>query len=670
MLTLQGKTMRYALNDLGQVVSVYNKLTCHEYVFQPGNLWKLIYQEGERTEIPVDSTGQAFTARTDTTEDGDERLRLTYDGLKGDERDLNVRLVLTFILSDETLSVQAELVNNDPSPMMELQVTAASGMRSLSGSPETDAIAWPVDLGRRIPNPAFSDLSVYAGYRKYERHDQFHTDLNALYPGRLSMQWYDWYNESEGLYVGSHDPSHQATCLHVERDVKQNILRMGVIRYPMLNTGESWQSAPIVYAPHLGDWHAGAKRYRSWIEREGNWHKPDQPEWMLQFKGWLRVILKQHHMELNWDYSQIEALYDEAAAAGMDTIFLLGWEKGGFARMWPDYVVDDRMGGEAGLKAAIDKVHAKGGKVLMFLSYALIDRASDYYQKGPGRKATTKSLWGEEIPFSETYCGEGTWRKLGNPPMPMYLSCAGSPDWQEKMIESARTCLDLGADGVLYDIGGMTPYFCFDDSHTHAKPSHSCSDKARRYGELHDYIRSRGADKAIMMEHNIDVFAQHMDLSQGGTTSPSDPRSLLELYRYTFPELIMTNRNIGHDEENFRDKANYSFLYGLRYDMSIYRCCGALSDIPNYAVYLKELNGLRARYQEFLLKGRFIDNEGFCLDNQDLAAKAYRAGDGRVAVVLWNKGDCSQCYSICGLEDGAVSQCGTVAPSSVAVVVL
>ena len=83
MLTLQGKTLRYALNDLGQVVSVYNKLTCHEYVFQPGNLWKLIYQEGERTEIPVDSTGQAFAARIDRTEEGAERLRLTYDGLKG-----------------------------------------------------------------------------------------------------------------------------------------------------------------------------------------------------------------------------------------------------------------------------------------------------------------------------------------------------------------------------------------------------------------------------------------------------------------------------------------------------------------------------------------------------------------------------------------------------------
>jgi hypothetical protein len=672
MYTLQGKTMRYVLNELGQVVSVYNKLTCHEYVYQPGDLWKLIYQEGERTEIPVVSTGQSFSVNLDQTENKEPFLCLTYDGLRGDGRDLQVRLVMTFILSDEALSVYAELVNNDPSPMMELQLTAVSGVRSLSGDHTKDAIAWPVDLGRRIPDPAYSDLSVYAGFRKYERHDQYHTDLNGLYPGRLSMQWYDWYNEGEGLYVGSHDPSHQSTCLHVERDVKQNILRMGVVRYPMLNQGERWQSAPLVYAVHTGDWHAGARIYRNWIENGGGWHTPDQPEWMLKFKGWLRVILKQHHMELNWDYSQVPALYDEAAASGLDTIFLLGWERGGFARLWPDYVVDERMGGEAGLRAAIDIVHAKGGKVILFLSYALIDRDSEYYKNGPGRNATIKSLWGDEIPFAETYCGEGTWRKLGNPAMPMYLSCAGSPDWQEKMIDSARYCLDLGADGVLYDIGGITPYFCYDEGHTHAKPSHSCSDKARRYGELHDYIRSRGDDKAIMMEHNIDVFAQHMDLSQGGTTRPG-PMELIELYRYTFPELIMTNRNVAHDEVNYRENANYSFVYGLRFDMSIYRCCGSLSDLPNYAAYLKELNDLRAQYQDFLLKGRFIDQEGFCLDNTAIVAKGYKADDGRVAVALWNRSDCCQCYALSGSgQDGTApaAKCGELAPDSVAVVIL
>lgn len=667
MYKLEGKTMRYAINEKGQVVSLYNKLTCHEYVYTPGDLWKLIYQEGERTEIPVLSTGQAFNAQVDDDQDGVSCLRLTYDGLLGDGRRLNVKLVMVFKMLDDKLVVTSELVNDDPSPMMELQVTAASCMRSLAGQPEKDAIAWPVDLGRRIPNPAYSDLSVYAGFRKYERHDQYHTDLNGLYPGRLSMQWYDWYNQDEGLYVGSHDESHQTTAMHVERDVKLNVLRMGVIRYPMLNTGERWEGPPIVYAVHAGDWHSGAGIYREWIEKEGGWHRPDQPEWMRQFKGWLRVILKQHHMEINWDYSQVPALYDEAAAAGLDTIFLLGWEKGGFARMWPDYIVDDRMGGEAGLRSAIEAVHAKGGKVILFLSYALIDPKSRFYQEGPGRKATTKSLWDLEIPFSETYCGEGTWRKLGNPPMPMYLSCAGSPDWQKKMIESAEYCLNLGADGVLYDIGGMTPYFCYDSSHTHAKPSQSCSEKAKRYQELHDFIRSRGKDNVIMMEHNVDVFAQHMDLSQGGTTAP-DPKNLLELYRYTFPELIMTNRNLGHDEENYRQKVNYSFIYGLRFDMSIYRCCGSLSDIPRYAAYLKEINALRARYQEFLLKGRFMDCDGFCLDNPTLVGKAYQAADGRVAVALWNPSECSQGYTISG--SNSLKKQGELAAQSVAVVVL
>ena len=91
----------------------------------------------------------------------------------------------------------------------------------------------------------------------------------------------------------------------------------------------------------------------------------------------------------------------------------------------------------------------KGGKVLMFLSYALIDHQSDFYRKEGGDECTIKSMWGEDIPFAETYCGEGTYRKIPNPPMPMYLSCPGADKWQEKMIASADICLDLGADGVL-----------------------------------------------------------------------------------------------------------------------------------------------------------------------------------------------------------------------------
>ena len=630
MFLLENNVMRYGLNELGQVVTVYNKLTCHEYVHTPGELWKLIYAEGERTEIPVYSLGQSFTCRQEP-----RALTLTYDTLRGDGRTLDVGLTLHFTMDDDSLAVRADIDNRDDAQVMELSITAVSGVRSLSGQPEGDAIAWPHRMGMRVPTPAFSDLSVYAGYRKYERHDQFHTDLDNLYPAPLSMQWYDWYNGEEGLYVGSHDTSHHTVCMHVERDVKQNILRMGVIRYPMLEKGERDQGAPIVYAPHRGDWHQGAKRYRAFMEQSGNWRAPHQPGWAKKFKGWLRVILKQHHMECNWTFDDIPRLWDETAAAGMDTLFLLGWEQGGFARRWPDYVVDKRMGGEAKLKAGIDYVHRHGGKVILFLSYSLIDHQSDYYLEGPGRQVTIKSIWGEEVPFAETYCGEGTYRKAGNPPMPMFLACPGADAWQEKMLASADVCLSLGADGVLYDLGGLKPYFCYDKTHNHAKPSHTCEQKAARFQELHDHIHAAHPEDIILMEHSVDIFNQHMDIVHSSRIV-SEENDLSAMYRYTFPELVQTNRECGQDEDRYHWKAGFSFLYGLRFDMTIYRCCGSLSDIPNYAAYLKEINDLRARYENTLLLGRFVDEDGIAWDQPQVRVKAYAADDGEVGCALWN----------------------------------
>jgi hypothetical protein len=272
-------------------------------------------------------------------------------------------------------------------------------MRSLSGDPENDWIAWPADLGKKVRNPAFSDLSIHAGFRKYERHDQFHTDMDGMYGG-LSMQWYDWYNKDEGLYCGSHDTTHQALCLHIERATKQNLLKMGFIRYPMLEKGEKWLGSVMAFYPHLKDWHAGAKFYRAWMDEKGGFVAPVRPKWCQDVKGWLRVILKQHHCEMNWTYDDIPALYDELESYGFNTLFLLGWEEGGFARMWPDFKVAEDMGGREALKKGIDYVHSKGGRVLLFLSYYLIDHQSNFYKYEGGDKCTVKTVWGEDLPFA------------------------------------------------------------------------------------------------------------------------------------------------------------------------------------------------------------------------------------------------------------------------------
>ena len=94
------------------------------------------------------------------------------------------------------------------------------------------------------------------------------------------------------------------------------------------------------------------------------------------------------------------------------------------------------------------------------------------------------------------------------------------------------------------------------------------------------------------MEHNVDIYGQSMDISHGSNSQPEarllDPVSaenldathtdsrLMEMCRYTFPELVSTNRECGQDEDYYRAMAGYSFLLGLRFDMTVYRCCGSL----------------------------------------------------------------------------------------------
>lgn len=663
MYILEGKTLRYKVDDLCRNTSCYSLITHHEYMYAPDCIWRLIYTQGERTEIPVSPLHQR--ARV---EKGEHTLRFVYDSLMGDGRELAVKMAVVLEMREDRLEVHAEIENNDPLiSVMEIYVSPVSGVRTLSGSPETDAVAWPLSLGRSIKNPAFSDLSVHSGFRKYEKHDQFHTDLCNLYPSNLSMAWFDWYTDEEGLYIASHDTSMHTICLNCEREVKTNTLRMGVVQYPMLKCGENEALPPVVVAPHKGDWHAGAKIYRAFMEQSGLWRAPKVAPWAQDFSGWLRVILKQHHMECNWTYQDIPRLYDEAAAAGINTLFLLGWEKGGFARMWPDYVVDEgALGGEALLRAGIDYVHQKGGKVLLFTSYALLDRKSDFYIHEGGQECTVKSIWNEEIPFSETYCGEGTYRKMGNPPMPMYLSCPGSDKWQEKLKKNADDCLKLGVDGVLYDIGGILPYFCYDERHTHKKPSHACESKAARYRELRENIRLKGEDKIVLMEHTVDVFNQHMDISQVVDMPAHSPVDLQQMYLYTFPELVVTNREHGQDEEDYRFKVNQTVALGLRFDMTIWRCCGTLSDIPNYTAYLTEINALRQKHKAHLLEGRFVDTDGIESLEGDVSVSVFKALDGTRAAVLWNKGAAP--VKACVRFDNGVARTAQVAGEGVSVV--
>ena len=112
----------------------------------------------------------------------------------------------------------------------------------------------------------------------------------------------------------------------------------------------------------------------------------------------------------------------------------------------------------------------------------------------------------------------------------------------------------------------------------------------------------------------------------------------------------MTNRECGEDENHYLAMSGYSFLLGLRFDMTIYRCCGSLSDIPAYAAYLKQLNSLYTKYADYILRGTFVDTEGFTSDNARVYAKAWRSAQGGMAFTLWNPTGEDQIVTLTGAD--------------------
>lgn len=118
-----------------------------------------------------------------------------------------------------------------------------------------------------------------------------------------------------------------------------------------------------------------------------------------------------------------------------------------------------------------------------------------------------------------------------------------------------------------------------------------------------------------------------------------------ELFRYTFPETIITIRNSA-PFISVR-MANYAAVFGFRYEMEIrYQddCDDLLNDRwPQEREYARKVSDLRRKYWEILGYGRFTDEENIRNGNPALIVKGFKKDD-LLAVLLWN--DTQECAGV------------------------
>ena len=142
--------------------------------------------------------------------------------------------------------------------------------------------AWPVDPGRTalyLPDvygmrlnvwpKAGEPLPEYSIWRDLDE-GRFAMKERLRYPSEhMTMQWCTVNDGPNGLYIATEDASVCAKEFHVAYDARRRLLELAV-SFPMfLQKGLSFSMPRIVAAPYSGTWHAAARRYRDWWDRQG-----------------------------------------------------------------------------------------------------------------------------------------------------------------------------------------------------------------------------------------------------------------------------------------------------------------------------------------------------------------------------------------------------------------
>ena len=480
-------------------------------------------------------------------------------------------------------------------------------------------------------------------FTHYMAPDQKYIRRTALYPGRAaSMNCFalDWGNE--GLYYGCHDSTFELTGQVFELE-RQKSVNMYVVRYPFLKVDGNWRECNIVTAPYSGSWTVCAEKYRKWAE---GWFTPPQiPDHVAHSPGWQRIILHHQYGEYLFPYEKLEQAYDDAAKAGIDTLFLFGWTAAGMDSGYPVYSADPKLGGVKTLRENIRKVQAKGGKVILYFNGQLIDVESDYYRSGEGARVAIKRADGTEHRESYNFTNGGTFlRAFVN--KTFVVACPACRSWLEILKRHVDFAVELGVDSVFFDQLGLLSYPCCDPSHGHPVPyTGIMQGKREMLKELYEYAKSRNPEMGVGIECTTDQTLQYTDFvhifgfpagvwNSDWREKGEKPRTLSAsyLFKAAFPEAVISNRNI-RDDSDVEFPVNQMLLLGSRSDVEIYRCRATIAETPHYQAYLAKANALRERFGRLLYDGTFRAETFHRVSNPEIQTNSFLLGD-ELAVLL------------------------------------
>lgn len=630
---LKNDKVEVAISAKGELVTLKNLTTGHNYA-SGGYLWRMYYDTRAEQEIEVIGGDSKPKVECDG-----KSIVLSYDKLVVRGKYEPIKLQLTVSLEGENVRFASAVENGvDDSVVRELQYPLVRNTQL----PEDHNLILSWGGGRFYKNPR---EAIMANGNKipYRTPAQIFRQYDCRYGANASMNCYILAGEKQGLYVGSHDPLIQDTWhglrLYADKEGEFSELEFGLFKYPQCFEGEKWVNDSYILSPYSGTWHSAADKYGKWV-RSSWWDHHEAPQWIREMKSWQRVIFKHQYGKYLYKYSDLYGRMQKVGeSVDADAVFAFGWWNEGMDRGNPAYSPDESQGGDEGWRKAIEKFRKSGQKLIMYYNGQLIDTESEFYKSGEGKRISYKSPSGTEIADQYRFSGMGSWLAEYQA-VTFVMADTRHQVWRDKLVEMADRAHRNGANAVFYDqLGiGFQQKLPWSTKLGYAVPNNRLIyDKGQTLKYMRDYLEKRyEPDFGYGTEQLADYTAQFVDFVHI-TSIRHGKENFSELFRYTFPEVIFSDRNI-RDDSDIERRVNMTLLKGLCNDIEIWRCRGLIDDTPHYQAYLAKVNAIRNRYTDCLMLGTFRDIFGFENSNKAVQAKGF-FGEKRMAVVATNEFD-------------------------------
>ncbi len=616
--TISNDLVTFALDAKANVVELRNRLTGRDYAGGQA-LWRVVYSHDEVVEEEI----LADDCQPRISSPDQDSLRVVYEEMGGEDftLGLEIRLVgaeLRFSAEIANQSTLDRVIREFNFPTIQnLAVAKAQCLYGFGRGNDPQRIE---DVGGAI--------------------DSFHSGYVAEDNKGVNMPWSAngfalFADHSDCLYLGDHDPTFELTT-HLFRKRGEQI-DASFHRSPFLKPGEKAASAGFVIAPLCGDWHTGARHYRQWFERQ---YPPAlKPESVTKdFNGWYRLIMRHQYGKILFRHDDMPRILKSMKETGIDSLLIFGWWRDGMDAGYPGYEFDESQRGHEALKEHFRTFREAGGKILLYFNGRLMDTSTEFY-KTRGKDLAVQGCDGCNIVESYPFAGPGIDLRHLYGFKSFALACPRSGEWMDILKGHIDKAIELEVDGVFFDQVGMLERPCFSPDHGHPVPDNSGrAMRMEQLKELRDYLKSRRPEMSFGIEcvsHFATPFVDYVHSFPGWNHSCNDwlgkaekPKldTFVELFRYTFPELPVSDREI-RDDTDIERRVNLALLRGLISDVEVHRCRSLIDETPHYKAYLTKANRLRDKYRRLILNGRFQDTDGAECDNPDISWAVFTAGD-------------------------------------------